>query len=105
MGMYDHVTFRHRMPDGFLGGDDAYQTKDLRFEMDMASYEVTIEGKLVRTSSHFGQPIGNVIFNHTLTIDAPGHAYALAFSEGQLLTIHCFQTELMVPFKAASDGT
>jgi hypothetical protein len=30
--MYDHVTFRHRMPDGYVGGEDEYQTKDLRFE-------------------------------------------------------------------------
>ena len=39
MGMFDQVTFRHRMPDGYPG-DEAYQTKDLRFNMDMASYVV-----------------------------------------------------------------
>jgi hypothetical protein len=99
--MYDHVTFRHRMPDGYVGGEDEYQIKDLRFEMDMASYEVTAEGKLVTTSSDFGQPVGNVFISHTLTIDAPGHTYALAFSEGLLRTIHCFQTELTVPFEAS----
>ncbi|MDR5752607.1 MULTISPECIES: hypothetical protein [unclassified Caballeronia] len=40
-----------------------------------------------------------------MTIDAPEHTYALAFSAGQLFTILCFQTELTVPFKAAVDGT
>jgi hypothetical protein len=103
MGMFDLVTFRHRMPDLYLGGDEAYQTKDLRFAMDMASYEVTAKGRLVRTSSDFGQPLGDVMFNHTLTIDAPGHTYALAFSEGLLRTIHCFQTEHTVPFEATGD--
>ncbi|ASL48859.1 hypothetical protein bAD24_p00790 (plasmid) [Burkholderia sp. AD24] len=104
MGMFDHVTFRHRMPDGYQGGDEAFQTKDLRFAMDMASYEVTADGKLVRTSTDCEQPLGVVSFNNTLTIDAPGHTYALSFSEGVLRTIHCFQTELTVPFSATGNG-
>jgi len=100
MGMFDQVTFRHRMPDGYPG-DEAYQTKDLRFNMDMASYVVDPHGRLIRTDSDFGQPLGDVRFDHTLTIAAGARVYALVFKSGVLRTIHCFQTNRTVPFQVA----
>ncbi|TES61937.1 hypothetical protein E2P84_43030 [Burkholderia cepacia] len=104
MSMFDMVTFRHCMPDGHIEGSDGYQTKDLRFGMDMASYEVTDEGRLIRTSSDLGQPLGDVCFNHTLTISAGNHSYDLTFTDGVLQTIHCFQTDRAVPFKKRSEA-
>ncbi len=98
MGMFDHVTFRHTMPDGYYEAD-SYQTKDLRYAMDMALYEVDASGRLIRTTSDFGQPLGDVRYNHTLTIAAPGHGYALVFGYGSLREIHCFQTGRTVPFE------
>ncbi|MDF6465615.1 hypothetical protein NLO50_25035, partial [Escherichia coli] len=78
MGMFDNVKFRHVMPDGYAG--ENYQTKDLRFEMDMAEYEIDSSGRLVRTASDLGQPLDDVRFDYTLTIDATEarHTYALA---------------------------
>lgn len=105
MSMFDLVTFRQRMPDGYIAGVDGYQTKDLRFAMDMASYEVTKEGRLVRISSDAGQPLGDVDFDHLLTIQAGDHAYDLAFSNGVLQTIHCFQTDRIVPFNEIGEAT
>lgn len=99
MGMFDHLTFRHTMPDGYEGG--SYQTKDLRFAMDMAHYEVDSSGRLIRTDSDYGQSLGDVGYSHTLTIDAPGHTYALAFADGLLRTIRCFQTDRTVQFQTA----
>jgi hypothetical protein len=99
MGIFDNVNFRHMMPDGYAG--ENYQTKDLRFEMDMADYKVDSSGRLIRTESEFGQPLGDLSFCHTLTIDAPGHTYALAFCDGLLRTIYCFQTDQTVQFEAA----
>lgn len=102
MGMFDELKFRHVMPDGYAG--ENYQTKDLRFGMDMANYEIDSSGRLIRTASDFGQPLGDVRFNYTLTIDATDarHMYALAFADGLLRTIHCFQTDRTVPFQAAA---
>lgn len=101
MGQFDNVRFRHVMPDGYAGDGEDYQTKDLRFAMDMADYEIDPSGRLLRTASAVGQPLGEVNFNYTLTIDAPGHTYALAFVEGRLRTIHCFQSDQIVQFLAA----
>ncbi len=101
MGMYDHVRFLHPMPDGFGGGD--YQCKDLRHGMDMANYEVGADGRLRRTHSAAGQPLGDLNFDYTIVItgaDHP-HSYALAFKGGQLREIYCFQTDATVPFIAA----
>ncbi|WP_175026263.1 hypothetical protein [Burkholderia aenigmatica] len=100
--MFDDLKFRHVMPDGYAG--ENYQTKDLRFGMDMANYEIDSLGRLIRTASDFGQPLGDVRFNYTLTIDATDarHTYALAFTDGFLRTIHCFQTGRTVPFQAAA---
>ncbi|SPK77199.1 conserved protein of unknown function (plasmid) [Cupriavidus taiwanensis] len=102
MGQFDNVKFRHVMPDGYAGDGEDYQTKDLRFDMDMAYYEVDSSGRLIRTASDIGQPLGDVRFHYTLTIDAPAHTYALAFADGLLRTIHCFQTDRTVPFHAAT---
>lgn len=99
MGMFDQVKFAHVMPDGFCSTDN-YHTKDLRFQMDMAAYEVDSAGRLVRTDSDYGQLLGDMRFNHTLTIAAGARVYALAFKDGVLRTIHCFQTDRTVPFLA-----
>ncbi len=93
------------MPDGYEG--EMYQTKDLRFAMDLAYYEVDSSGRLIRTDSDNGQPLGDVCYNHTLTIDVPGHTYALAFADGLLRTIHCSQTDRTVqqPAKRSSQSS
>lgn len=96
MSMYDHVKFAYRMPDG-TGGPD-YQTKDLRYQMDMANYEISHTGRLIRTSSDFGQPLGDVAFDHTIAISGDAGIYELRFRAGTLHEVHCFQTGVTAPF-------
>lgn len=105
MGMFDCVRFIHSMPDGFEGGN--YQCKDLRYGMDMASYEVTSDGRLLRTESGQGQPLGDLLYDHTIVITGDGHShsYSLAFKDGYLREIYCFQTDTTVPFVPVTGHT
>ncbi|MBF6989290.1 hypothetical protein [Cupriavidus sp. IK-TO18] len=96
MSMYDHVKFPYLMPDGTQGPD--YQTKDLRYQMDMADYEVTQAGRLRRTSSDYDQPLGDISYGHTIAISAGAAVYELRFRTGRLHEIHCFQSGITAPF-------
>lgn len=102
MSMYDHVKFAYRMPDGAEG--PFYQTKDLRYQMDMGYYEVSRAGRLIRTSSDFNQPLGDIGCEYTITIaaDAGAGVYELRFRAGVLQEVHCFQTGITAPFDPES---
>ena len=45
MGMFDHVRCLAPLPDGFVGGETAFQTKD--FDCAMEQYTITAAGHLV----------------------------------------------------------
>ncbi len=96
MGMYDHVRFSYRMPDGTEGPD--YQTKSLRHQMDMAYYEVSHAGRLIRTSSDFNQPLGDINYEHTISVSGDAGVYELHFQAGSLREIYCMQTRTTAPF-------
>ena len=100
MGMYDHVKFAYRMPDGTEGPD--YQTKDLRYQMDMADYKVSHGGRLVRTSSEFNQPLGDIAYGHRIAICRGERVYELRFCDGRLQEVYCFQTGITAPFNPAN---
>lgn len=104
MGMFDDITFRYRMPDGFDGDD--YQSKDLDCSMDR--YEVTPDGKLVRTYSSgypddIPQPLGDVrhegVLNIYTSVGRKWHEYDLVFKSGTLISIRCNQTDSELLFE------
>jgi len=99
MSQFDHVRFAFRMPDGTEGPD--YQTKSLRYEMDMAYYEVSHAGRLIRTHSDFDQPLGDLAYEYTIVISGGVGDYELRFDGGTLREVHCFQTGVTVPFTPA----
>ena len=99
MGMYDDVKFSYRMPDGYKG--ENYQTKD--FDLTLDGYEVTPEGRLVRTydsgypDDKRKRPLGDLNYSGTLNIYTSDlrrawHEYDLEFENGNLVAIHCHQT-------------
>lgn len=96
MSMYDHFTFPYQMPDGTR--EPEYQTKSLRYQMDMACYEVNACGQLIRTASEYDQPLGVIAYEHTIAISNHHGVYELRFASGTLQEIHCLQTGITASF-------
>ena len=100
MGMFDSVTFKYQMPDGFEGCD--FQTKDLASETD--EYEVTAAGRLIRTFAGYHNQIGDIEYDGRVTLTSTSnshrvHGYTLVFKAGDLVLIECHQTNSTLPFE------
>jgi hypothetical protein len=93
MGMYDDLSFDHRMPDGYEGG--IFQTKSLDCRLD--EYVITLAGRLVMEKpwNERSEPIGDMNYSGVLNVISygrPGALYDLKFIDGTLVEIHCCDT-------------
>lgn len=108
MGMFDDITFRYRMPDGYDGTN--YQSKDLHCGCD--EYEISPQGRLIRKySSGYPDdtqlPLGDIEHDGFLNIytdedfgsSRKWHEYDLFFRAGSLVTIKCHTTGIELVFE------
>ncbi|WP_419793252.1 hypothetical protein ACN09C_26600 (plasmid) [Serratia fonticola] len=88
MGMFDHVQFRYRMPDGYEGG--SYQTKGLESQGDF--YEITVGGRLLLDDDS-----GMVDVNYSGSLIICGDdCYELIFVNGTLASIICLSESVCI---------
>jgi len=96
MGMFDCLSCRRIMPDGFDGNIHSFQTKD--FSCDLANYGITDDGKLVRyrdygSAQEDASPVAEIIEHHgyvtfyTYVSQNEWHQYRAKFTDGKLVEI------------------